>query len=274
MLQTATDYRLYLPDGSYRVLGPDSNADRFIAHLTRITSDVSWDSSESKIAQGHGSIIGSAWRGSRVVVADLLIATNDPEERAHRLEWLMQLNGVLSSGQSCRLTWKEATGFTKQIEGLRPVAYLSPDTDGPAKNVQLQLRTGDPFIRSAEIYERVSDGVSPWTLNVFNPGNAPAFPRIEIEGLVSSFQVTDLVSGSSLIYNETVPDNSSIIIDCDPRKRTVKTNLGANAYGNFDFSSSKFFELPPYAADHEIEISLGPGFSDGLAKIRWQACWE
>ena len=270
VLQTAIPYTIILPDGASRVVGPDSSEHNFLAHLVRITSDVAWDSSDSQIAAGDGSLIGSMYRGTRTVVLDLLIAEHDAMVRADKIEWIQRINGLLRNTTGVTLTWKEATGFDKVIQNLRPTSYISVGDDWP-KTLQIVLRTGDPFIRSVEVHSREINDES-GTTDLFNAGNAPAAPVFYVYGPCDDFSITNSETGQVLVFQNQIDDGDYIQIDT--RKRTVLLNGGQNAYGGLDFNSSEFFKIPPLAPSVPLVFGTSGGGANTKLTARWQSAWE
>lgn len=270
MLQTSLPYKITLPDGSSKVVGPDSSEPDFLAHLVRITSDVSWDSSDSQIAAGDGSLIGDMFRGTRTIVLDLLLAEHDQITRADKLEWLQRINGILRNTTGITLSWREATGFEKEVANLRPTSYVAIGDAWP-KQVQVVLRTGNPFILSSEIHTReIADETG--TLSLFNAGNAPAYPRFFVYGPCDDFSITNSNTSDALVFQTAVADGDYIEIDA--RRRTVLLNGGQNAYGGIDFSTTEFFSLPPLSADLPIVFATSGGGANTKLVARWQSAWE
>lgn len=273
MLQLANSYKLLLPNGDYRIVGPDSNEDNFVAHITNITSDVRWETTESQITQADGSYIGPSYRGTRTVVIDMAIYSHDPLYRADCIEWLQSINGFLQEGSGLTLQWQEATGWDKQIEDLRPSNYITPVSDGAIKNLQLALRTGNPFIHSQDIHYREVDDQD-GSMYLYNGGNAPAFPKFYIYGPFSAFTLENEVTNEELTYTGSVADGSFIEVDTTPTKRTVLLNGTTNAYGNLDFSSSSFFSVPPMTGSLEVSINTTGGGANTKTEARWRSAWE
>ena len=270
MLQTSLPYKITLPSGASKIVGPDSSEPDFLAHLVRITSDVSWDSSDSQIAAGDGALIGDMYRGTRSVVMDLLLAEHDALVRADKLEWIQRINGVLRDTTGITLSWKEATGFEKEIAGLRPSAYVAVGDSWP-KQVQVVLRTGNPFILSSEVHSRELADES-GTLNLFNAGNAPAYPRFFVYGPFDDFSITNSDTSDALIFQNEVDDGDYIEINA--QKRTVLLNGGQNAYGGIDFATTDFFSIPPLQADLPIVFGSSGGGANTKLVVRWQSAWE
>lgn len=270
MLQTSLPYKITLPGGDSKIVGPDSSEPGFLAHLTRITSDVSWDSSDTQIAAGDGALIGDMYRGTRTVVLDLLLAEHDQLVRAEKLEWLQRINGVLRNTTGITLSWKEATGMEKEISGLRPTSYVAVGDTWP-KEVQVVLRTGNPFILSSEVHSREIDDDS-GTVSLFNAGNAPAYPRFFVYGECDDFSITNSDTSDALIFQNEVDDGD--YIEINSQKRTVLLNGGQNAYGGIDFASTEFFHIPPLSADVPLVFATSGSGANTKLVVRWQSAWE
>lgn len=270
MIQTSLPYTLTLPDGTGKVVGPDSQERDFVAHLTRITTDVAFDASDSQVAAGDGALIGAQYRGGRSVILDLLIAESDPLRRARAIEWLTRINGLLRDPQGLTLSWTEATGWKKEVSGLKPAAYITVNDAWP-KEVQVSLKTATPFILSSEIHSREITGASGAT-SLFNGGNAPSFPRFFVYGPFTAFTITNTITGEELLYTGTVASGSYLEIDA--AKRTVLLNGSQNAYGGIDFGASSFFHVEPLSADVPITFSTTGGSSATKVIARWHSAWE
>jgi hypothetical protein len=270
VLQTSLPYKITLPDGDNKIVGPDSSEPGFLAHLVRITSDVSWDSSDSQIAAGDGALIGDMFRGTRTIAMDLLLAEHDQLVRAEKLEWIQRINGVLRNTTGITLSWKEATGFEKEVSNLRPTSYVSVGDTWP-KQVQVVLRTGNPFILSSEIHSREINDQS-GTTSLFNAGNAPAYPRFFVYGPCDDFSITNSATSDALIFENAVADGDYIEINA--RRRTVLRNGGQNAYGGIDFASTEFFSIPPLSADVPVVFATSGGGANTKLVVRWQSAWE
>jgi hypothetical protein len=270
VIQTSLPYKLTLPSGSSRIVGPDSSEPGFLAHLTRITTDVALDFSDTQIAAGDGALIGDMYRGGRSVVLDLLIAERDPVERARRIEWISRLNGLLRGPEGLTLSWKEATGWEKEVSNLRPAAYITVSDAWP-KELQVTLKTGSPFILSSEIHSREIANAAGQT-ELFNGGTAPASPRFWVYGPFSNFEIANLLTGEQLLYSGFVPVGD--YLEIDTARRTVLRNGTQNAYGGIDFSTSSFFSIPPLSAEVPLSFSAAGGASPTRLVTRWQSSWE
>lgn len=269
MLQTSLPYTLSLPHGSTRVVGPDSSEPDFIAHLTRITSDVTWSTSDSSVVAGDGALLGDMYRGMRSVVLDLLLAEHDPVERALKIEWLQRINGLLRNTEGLTLSWTEATGWRKEITGLRPASYIAVSDSWP-KELQISLKTSNPFILSSDVH---SIELEPGdTSNAFNAGNAPTYPKFFVYGPCSTFLIRNEDTNEIITSGASIPDGNWVEIDT--RKRTVKNNSSVNAYGNINYLSTTFFSLAPL--DGEIPLTFTATGTGGNTKliVRWQSAWE
>lgn len=210
------------------------------------------------------------YRGTRSVVLDLLLAEHDALTRADKLEWIQRINGVLRNTSGITLSWKEATGFEKEITGLRPTSYVAVGDAWP-KQVQIVLRTGNPFILSSEVHSRELEAQS-GTLNLFNAGNAPAFPRFFVYGDLDDFSITNSTTSDALIYENGVDDGD--YLEIDSRKRTVLLNGGQNAYGGIDFASTDFFSIPALTSELPIVFATSGGGANTKLVVRWQSAWE
>jgi hypothetical protein len=270
MLQTSLPYKLTLPSGSSRIVGPDSSEHDFLAHLTRITTDVAFDFSDTQVAAGDGALIGDMFRGGRSVVLDLLIAEHDQLERARKIEWLTRINGLLRGTEGLTLSWTEATGWEKEVTNLRPAAYITVSDAWP-KEVQLSLKTGDPFIKSVEVHSREISTAGGST-ELFNGGTAPASTKFWIYGPFDDFLITNSDTGEELIYTGTVDDGD--YLEIDTARRTVLLNGGQNAYGGLDFSASTFFTIPPMSAGVPIVFGASGDGANTRLVTRWQSAWE
>lgn len=270
MLQTSLPYRLTLPSGASKIVGPDSSEPDFLAHLTRITTDVAFTSSDTQISAGDGVLIGDQYRGGRSVVLDLLISAHDPLERARAIEWLTRINGLLRSSEGLTLSWTEATGWEKEISNLRPAAYITVNDAWP-KEVQLSLKTGSPFVLSSEVHSREIT-TSGDAASLFNGGTAPAAPKFWAYGPFDSILISNVETGEELIYTGTVEDGD--YLEIDTARRTVLLNGTQNAYGGLDFSASSFFTIPAMSAETQIVFTATDGGENTRLVTRWQSAWE
>lgn len=120
----------------------------------------------------------------------------------------------------------------------------------------LTLATNDPFWRSPRLSAQFSLAAPapffpgpPWTLNpgritntatVSNPGSVPAWPRWTVTGPFTSFTVG--VGAAVVTLVATVPAGSSRIVDMDPRRRSIVTGAGADAWA--EVTAAAFTPIP------------------------------
>lgn len=137
----------------------------------------------------------------------------------------------------------------------------------------LSFVAGDPYWRGTRVslaYQLISDqpifpgppfniGATNTVTNsaVDNPGDMPAWPKWTIHGPYNT--VTVGVGAGTVTLSTPIPLGSSRIIDMDPRKRTITTNLGGDAW--LEASSAKFEAIPP-GEDIPLLLAVGGGTVD------------
>lgn len=272
MHQTSIDYKIILPDGSWFVVGPNKDAAGFVALLDKIDTAVELAATDTPDGQADGALLGDGYLGVRTVNLELLIDTHDPQLRADRIESIQRINSVLRGDDYLTLQWTEATGFVKQIEGLRARQPAVPMGEFP-KQMQLLLSTGQPNIVSEEVHYREIEGASGAT-TVINAGNTTAAPVVTVHGPcdASGFVIVDAETSAEIRYEAAIADGHYVQIDT--AARTVLLDGTTNVYGNLDVFGTEFFGIPAKAANRAITFGASGSGANTKLELRWQSAWR
>lgn len=269
MWQTANTYTIALPDGDEIVVGPDQYVDGWSGFLMNVTSDVPIRMIEQERAMLDGSLVSPGYAGSRSVVMDVLIADSEPALRAARLARISKL--MTGMRNDVFIKWTEADGLTKQVSA-RVVAYPTiTHTDGPAKQVQMSFRCGNPFIVSQKV--NTADVTPGNVATLDNAGQWASYPVIYLYGAGTGFSVQDMVAGRSLDINTTLP-NSNEFLRIDTYDKTVLLggNPLYNRYGAVDINNEHFPFITPGSSTQLSYVVTNPSGTPKM-RVTWRHSW-
>jgi hypothetical protein len=217
---------------------------------------------------------GSTYRGARVqprdVTLPVLITAAD---RAALRERVSALATVLSPAHApATLTYTEPDGTEWTTEVVR-TGSGEPVTDGETSYaISVQLRAPDPYwtreraaaqtIESAgagrgllrpggSLTElRLASGQVMGSAVIENPGDAPAYPTVTLNGPATSFVFTS-PSGEALTWSGDLAEGERRIFD--HRAGTVVDAEGANRYAELG-AAPRFWAVPPGVQSATVDV--------------------
>lgn len=236
---------------------------------------------------------GSSHLGVRVPQREVTLPVQVQVQDA--LEWA-RIDRALWKGLDprgeCRLivTTPEATSRylpLRYVNGGNVDLEIDPYIMGESV-YPLAFTAGDPYWLGAEVsvlYVAINDAAlfpgPPFNINpsntishstVANPGDEPAWPRWDITGPYTAATVG--VGGSVVTLSTPILAGESRTIDMDPRRRTVTTGTGADAW--LEVTEATFAPIPPGdAVDLDLDLTgSGTGTSVELTfDPRYRRAW-
>lgn len=114
-----------------------------------------------------------------------------------------------------------------------------------------------------------SSATAAGALAVVNAGSVPTWPELTIIGPCSNPSVT--LNGQGLYFAYSLSAGESLVIDTNPRRRTVKLNGAANRYSAIDWSRSTWFALAP--GSNTLQLGFTSYSSPAALECRWRDAW-
>jgi hypothetical protein len=214
----------------------------------------------------EGAGDGAVFRRTRVQSRDIdvpidILATDRSDLQAK----LSRLALVLAGGCTLVLVDDDGSQWSTEVHRVGGGEYTyGEDTIGEAEfQTVITFRAGDPYFTSSDQEVRTVSGavatsaflsnmvamtVAPsqaiGSIDLFNSGDAPAYPVWEVRGPGDHFVATS-PTGETLKWNGTLTAGQKLIIDT--RKGTVQDGTGANRYDLLD-TAPRFWTVQPGAS--------------------------
>jgi hypothetical protein len=211
----------------------------------------------------EGAGDGATFRRTRVQTRDIDLPIEILAlDRADLQAKLSRLALVLAGGCSLILANGDGVQWSTEVHRVGGGEYAyGADTIGETEfQTVLTLRAGDPYFTSSVQQVRTITGagggsaflpnlvamsVAPsqaiGSIDLFNSGDAPAYPVWEVRGPGDTFVATS-PSGETLKWNGTLAAGQKLIVDT--RKGTVQDETGTNRYDLLD-TAPRFWTVQP-----------------------------
>lgn len=102
-------------------------------------------------------------------------------------------------------------------------------------------------------------------------GRSKVWPILEVFGPCSNPVLTNVTEGKSLYLTYTLAADERLVIDTDPRRRTVKLNDQADRWNAVDHRRTKWW--PIKRGDNDIRISFNTFSAGAKLRVRWRDAW-
>lgn len=102
-------------------------------------------------------------------------------------------------------------------------------------------------------------------------GRSKAWPILEVYGPCSNPVLTNITEGKSLYLTYTLAADETLVIDTDPRRRTVKLNDQADRWNALDHRRSKWW--PVRRGNNDIRVSFNTFSAGAKLRVRWRDAW-
>lgn len=256
-------YSIIGPTGARAVINDSSDRD-FVGYLSEPPSGLDGAGvreSADVIPEGDGGLHGAFWQ-DRLAFTLTGLVYPDAGASVLRQEKLRRACKALRADS--QLLW------TPSVSGI-PVRVLfrTPNppriTDRRPKRFLVQGVSANPLIESQDlqIAQFAAAGVAT------NNGGADAWPLLTIYGPRTNPVVANTTNGGTLAFNITLATASDyLVVNTDPRARSVTLNTGANRYSTLAFSTAKWWPISP--ADNALTIA---GAGAGLFTVQWRHSW-
>lgn len=107
-------------------------------------------------------------------------------------------------------------------------------------------------------------------LVVTNAGTGKAWPELTIIGPCANPSIIHQASGLGIFLNYTLTAGESLVIDTDPRKRTVKLGGTANRYSAVD---SRTVFWPLLSGANTLQLGFSSYSAPASLEVRWRDTW-
>jgi len=116
-----------------------------------------------------------------------------------------------------------------------------------------------------------SNASSVGAFTVTTDGHAEAWPIVTFTGPITNPSLENRTLGPALRFIYTLGAGETLVVDTDPRRRTIRLNSQANRYSALDWTSSTWWPLLPGAN----ALLLGAAsFSAGSSvAVQWRDAW-
>lgn len=259
------------PDGDeldFRKYGVD------IADMVEGLSNPETNYHREKTPYTHGTTLISGVAGERIITVPIFVT---PYGGSNAGQIVREINGLLNPWGDDPLDITEGTLRYQSCEDdplfeIRaiPMGELKAKDERPGWSAKLvDFLCPYPFFKripdSVEVVEVEEAGFEiPWsiptsidspsaTLNLWNFGNIPTSPHIEVTGPASDIWITHQQSGAVMRVFVTLSASQTLVIDGDTKTITV----GGNNAAGYVQSGSQFISMKKGANTFDIRVDSG-----------------
>lgn len=104
-----------------------------------------------------------------------------------------------------------------------------------------------------------------------NAGRGLAWPILTIVGPCTNPSVLNFNTGEVIYFNAVLAAGESLVIDTNPRRRTVRFNGVANRYRFFDSARSDWWALVP--GDNDVRVGFATYSAGARLTVQWRDAW-
>jgi hypothetical protein len=276
-LQIANDYYLTMPDGDIAVISPNNQLQNWCALPSALQTAVRLTNTITDPSGGDGVLISDIYRAERTVVMTVIVAHPIVNIRSQLVAKLLKVHQARTYGRTCTLQWQEADGNWRQISGLRIADWTAiADPDGPNKQLQIQLVTGDPRILGRDGSSIEPGLVSGQEVALDNAGDGDAFPVFTVYGPCDSFTIIKLADtlgnpAQALVFDAPIADGHYIYIDC--WLKNCRLDQVTRAEGSLAASDvQNYLSIQPSGAT--VAFQAVNGGADTKLRIDWSDTWD
>jgi len=106
---------------------------------------------------------------------------------------------------------------------------------------------------------------------VIGGGQSEAWPVITFTGPIVNPSIESQTLGLALHLNYTLAAGERLVLDSDPRRRTVRLNDQSNRYSALDYLASSWFPLVPGA--NELAVGASSYSIGSSVAVAWRDAW-
>lgn len=166
-----------------------------------------------------------------------------------------------------------------RISGRRPKAGLvvgvaeDPLVLSQAEHVQAVAAAGALVggFASPLASPLVSGAPPAGTMVVSNAGNAATWPVVRLDGPMTNPVVTFVEAGAVLALTYNLAAGEYLLIDTNPRRRTIKLGGSANRYSALRFAASRWGPLLP--GNNNVRLGLDAFSAPAGLQVTWRDAW-
>lgn len=169
------------------------------------------------------------------------------------------------TGTNSRIQWTPTSYGQERILGdLRLLEELAPTFDGALAEFSFAVHSPFPYAVDSTEHTDTLD------VTIDNPGNTVVYPGFHIDGATSGFDITNVTTGQTIIYDAAQPGaipiggGDSAFIGCFANNIFLNDDED-NLMAGIDVENSEFFGLVP--GENQITLAGATGY------MRWNAGW-
>lgn len=106
---------------------------------------------------------------------------------------------------------------------------------------------------------------------VVNAGAADTWPVIRLDGPMTNPVVTFVESGGVIALTYELVAGEYLVVDTNPRRRSIKLNGSANRYSALRFAASRWAPLVP--GNNNVRLGLDAYSAPAALELRWRDSW-
>lgn len=106
---------------------------------------------------------------------------------------------------------------------------------------------------------------------VVNAGQSPAWPTLRLDGPMTNPVVTFVEAGGVIALTYTLVAGEYLLIETNPRRRTIKLNGSGNRYSALRFDSSRWAPLLP--GNNTVRLGLDAYTAPASLQVTWRDTW-
>lgn len=295
-VEVSSTYVIVAPDGVTRAVFQDSTDPDWVGYLTGDSAVTGLEraavrESADVLPEADGGVHGTFRRDRLAFTLQGIIPPDGP---AGALDWvsrqhrLLTVTDALGSDATLQWTPSEApplqVAFREQqatrITGLRPksfiVAGVSQDPcaySQELKKIQIAAdagATGGGFsspLRSPLTGFSMIQGSGIAT----NDGRRETWPLLTVTGPCVNPLLMNVTLNRSIQLNYTLDAGQYLLIDTNPRSRTIRLNDQSSRYSAYDYANSEWWPIAP--GMNTLRVAFN-SFSEGAYMIvQWRDAW-
>lgn len=283
-------YEIIGPDGTRAVINDPADPD-FVGFLTSPPTGLERAGvreNAEDIPEADGGIHGDFLYGRLTWTLQGIVPPDGPSSWLARQDRLLVATDAMRSDAELRWTPSEGVPvrvrFRQQqptrITDRRPKQFLvagvcegsGVEAQGPTlATVTPDVVTPQGFVSFPLTFPLGGMGSAPVGVLATNLGRSVAWPTITIYGPCMNPRITNATTGRTIVLAYTLSAGESLVIDTEPRSRSVRLNGQANRYSAVDFLNTSWWGLVP--GQNDIRLGLS-SFSAGCRMdIEWRDTW-
>lgn len=282
-------YEFVGPLGDRAVIGPAPADPDFVGYLTEPPTGLERANvreAADDVAEADGGLHDDFLYGRLAFTMKGLLFP-DAGAASSRQDKLMRATDAMTGDSS--LLWTSELGLAVQVDfrqqqptritERRPKVFtLAGVSEDPVVWSQIEHRTlivPSPATAGGRAYPKgypklYTPGVGDAAI-VNNAGRSPSYPKIVVTGPGAAPLATNARVGRTLYFNYVLGVGENLVIDTDPRRRSILLNGATPRYSALDSARSKWWPLLP--GDNDIRIGFANYSFGAQVEILHKDAW-